>query len=466
MPELPEVETVVRTLEKQLINDRIVNVDLRYSKIVETNIDDFKNNIINCVFKEFKRRGKYLHFIFDNESELYIHLRMEGKFYIADSLDNLNLKHIHCIFTLASGRYLCYQDTRKFGRFYFVEDKSVLKEIAKLGYEPFDDKLTEDVVFDMLQNSKLDLKSFLLDQSKICGIGNIYANEICYAMKRNPSIPVRNLRFIDAYNLLKYTREILSKAIEAGGTTIRSYTSSLNVTGLFQLQVKAHGRDGELCECCQNEIKKVMLHQRGTYYCPNCQQRENLIIGVTGTIGSGKSTVCNILKTKGYKVIDADEIQHSLMVPNGQIYNDIVNSFGDKILDNSGMIDRNKLRSIIFNDAEKKRELENISFNAILSEMKNLSQNLDVCFWEVPLLFEAGWDKYVDYTILVSSDEDIIINRVIQRSGLNEQEIKKIIAAQMPVQLKEEKANYIVKNSGDMIELENKISELLNDLKI
>ena len=211
----------------------ILNVDILYDKIIATDKDEFIKQIIGKEFIYFNRRGKYLHFSFLNGDSLYVHLRMEGKFYIYESLENVDLKHIHIIFSLSSGKYLCYHDTRKFGRFYYVSNGSTLKEIEKLGYEPFDTNLNGNILFNMLQSSNLDLKTFLLDQSKICGIGNIYANEICYAIKKHPLTSTKLITEIEANELLEAIQLILQEAIEAGGTTIRSYTSSLGVSGLF-----------------------------------------------------------------------------------------------------------------------------------------------------------------------------------------------------------------------------------------
>lgn len=273
MPELPEVETVVRTLEYQIGLDSIDSVEIRYDRIIETDISEFKELIIGKKFNKFERRGKYLRFILSDGFVLYVHLRMEGKFYIYDSLEDTYNKHIHVVFKLHSGRYLCYHDTRKFGRFYLISNNEMIKEIEKLGYEPFDDDLNEEILYDMCHSSNEDLKSFLLNQEHVCGIGNIYANEICYRMKLHPRFKICKLTKKECTLLLLYIRSVLKDAIAAGGTTIRSYTSSLGVTGLFQLQVKVHGKANEPCEACGTSIVKCMLHQRGTYYCPNCQKR-------------------------------------------------------------------------------------------------------------------------------------------------------------------------------------------------
>ncbi|MBE6114856.1 MAG: DNA-formamidopyrimidine glycosylase [Erysipelotrichaceae bacterium] len=272
MPELPEVETVVRTLEKQIANDVITALEIRYPKVIATDPDQFQE-ILGKQILAYKRRGKYLQFMLSDDYILYVHLRMEGKFYIYENSEDTYSKHIHLVMKLQSGKYLCYHDTRKFGRFYLVKQGTSLQEIDKLGYEPFQEELTPKILYTMCHNSKEDLKTFLLNQEHICGIGNIYANEVCYHMQLHPRYKVNKLTQKECHDLLHYIRIILNEAIQHGGTTIRSYTSSLGVTGLFQLQVKVHGKENEECVACGTLIKKIMLHQRGTYYCPNCQRR-------------------------------------------------------------------------------------------------------------------------------------------------------------------------------------------------
>ncbi len=272
MPELPEVETVVRTLEKQIQNDTIIDVDVRYAKIIDGDADEFSSVIKNKTFRNFKRRGKFLHFEFDSDS-LYVHLRMEGKFYIVTDLDELDLKHVHVIFKMKSGRYLCYHDVRKFGRLTYVKDGETFKSIEKLGYEPWDVNLQAVILYKMLHNYTGNLKEFLLDQSKVCGIGNIYASEICFAVKLHPLKKTNTISKVKANELLEAIRRILETAIKAGGTTIRSYTSSLGVTGLFQLEVNVYGKEGEACPICETPIKKVVIGGRSSFYCPKCQRR-------------------------------------------------------------------------------------------------------------------------------------------------------------------------------------------------
>ena len=461
MPELPEVETVVRTLEKQIQNDTITDIEIYYDRIIGTDIVSFKQNLIGKTFTNFSRRGKFLVFGFQDSSKLIVHLRMEGKFYITQALSEIDMKHIHVVFKLQSNRYLCYQDTRKFGRLYYTQ--TTIKELEKLGYEPFDNDLTVDLLWNMVQNSKEDLKSFLLNQNNICGIGNIYANEICFQLKIDPRTKINRLSYIEVENLLAIIRSTLEKAIAAGGTTIRSYTSSLHVTGRFQLQVLVHDKNDEPCTICGNTIKKIMWKTRGTYICETCQKSKK-IIAITGTIGSGKSTVKELLRKQGYYVLDADEIQHELSKMNGVIYNDLVATLGDSILLENKEINREYLRNLVFNSKEIKEKVEEINFHYILDELKKRS-NACLTFWEIPLLFEAGWDKYVDASLLVTCSNKTAMERVQKRSHLSTSQIKKIIQAQMPVAEKKEKATYIIKNDADIQTLENNLRDVLKKIE-
>ncbi len=188
-----------------------------------------------------------------------------------------------------------------------------------------------------------------------------------------------------------------------------------------------------------------------------------MIIGVTGTIGSGKSSVCQIIKDEGYLVLDADQINHELMAKGSLMYDEIIRHFGTEIIDENGEIVRSKLRKLVFEDDTKRKELEMISYKHILNELQTRSTN-PITFWEVPLLFESGWNIYIDICILVTAYQDVVIERVEKRSGLSVDEIKTIISKQMSVEEKIKLADYVVTNNGDMLELKSKVRDVLNKI--
>lgn len=267
MPEGPEVETVVRTLEKQIKGNKILDCQIYYDKIIENPKEEFLKNVLNQEFIEFNRQGKFM-ILRLNQGYLVIHLRMEGKFFI-DTSDSYD-KHTHVLFTLDDGRFLKYHDTRKFGRIKFVEHLEDHPGLKKLGLDVMDPTLTSKELYQKLQRKSIPIKQALLDQSLVASIGNIYANEICFDAKIHPLTACNKLSLRKVSQLLASSRKVLVEAIEMGGTTIRSYTSSLNVHGRFDQKLMVHQQ--EICRHCQSKIEKIFINKRGTYFCPKCQK--------------------------------------------------------------------------------------------------------------------------------------------------------------------------------------------------
>ena len=268
MPELPEVETVVRTLETKIKDLKIEDVEVIYPKIIVGSPKEFKKKCIGEHFRGFDRRGKYILFRMDTFT-LVSHLRMEGKYYIQKP-DEPRDKHMHIIFKLSDGNELRYRDTRKFGRMEIYPLEFDLDTFHGLGYEPFDKRFNQEYFHNYIKNKKLPLKTLLLDQHFVAGIGNIYADEILFACGLRPGRSCKRITIQDEKNIIEATRKILKRAIQKGGTTIRSYTSSLGVTGLFQLECMVHDKD--ICKKCGSDIKVKWIGGRSSYYCPNCQR--------------------------------------------------------------------------------------------------------------------------------------------------------------------------------------------------
>lgn len=272
MPEIAEVETVRRTLRNKIVNKKIIKVNLIYDKTISTDKKEFQENILNQSIVDILRRGKWLIFELD-DYYLLSHLRMEGKYFLKDSNDEI-VKHEHVIFSLNDGSDLRYHDTRKFGRMLLAK-KELIKEINELnkqGYEPNDDNLTAEYLLAKFKNKTLPIKSILLDQTIISGLGNIYANEVLFQAKINPLKKGKDLTKRDCQKIINASNQIIAKAIEMGGTTIKSYTSSLGVTGNFQQYLKVHKRDKEPCYQCGTLIKNIKVNGRSTYYCEKCQK--------------------------------------------------------------------------------------------------------------------------------------------------------------------------------------------------
>lgn len=274
MPELPEVETVKEALNQTVKGQTIKDIELRYEPMVKNmSADEFKEKLINQTIQEVSRRGKYLVFHFD-DYQLLSHLRMEGKYFYVDSDFELN-PHVHAIFTLENGKRLLYQDTRKFGTYHLYDKAIDLETTAPfqvLGLEPFATEFTPSYVKEKIQNKKKPIKSLLLDQTVVCGLGNIYVDEVLYRARLHPLTSSSELTDKDIENVVKYTVEVLARAIELGGTTIRTFSSSHGVSGTFQNELLVHQRKGENCYECHTPIEKIKVGGRGTYFCPTCQK--------------------------------------------------------------------------------------------------------------------------------------------------------------------------------------------------
>ena len=203
---------------------------------------------------------------------------MEGKYFIKEHSESID-KHEHVIFELDDGYDLRYADVRKFGRMDLVKKEllETVEGVHKQGREPVDndlckDILTKEYLYEQVHNKKLPLKELLLDQTIISGLGNIYADEVAFGAKLNPLVEGNKLTLNDCQRIIDSAREIITKAINEGGTTIRSYTSSLGVTGNYQNFLMVHKREGEACRICGSEIKRIKVGGRSTYYCPKCQK--------------------------------------------------------------------------------------------------------------------------------------------------------------------------------------------------
>lgn len=272
MPEIAEVETVRNTLKKQILHKKIKDVKILYGKMIESNLNTFKSDLIGDEFIDIKRRGKWLIFELRNHY-LLSHLRMEGKFFLKKSDEEI-AKHEHIIISFLDGTDLRYHDTRKFGRMNLInkEDLEKTECIQKQGLEPGDKALTAEYLINKFKNKKLPIKTVLLDQTIISGLGNIYANEVLFYARINPLKEAGKLNINECNLICEGASKIIHEAIKMGGTTIKSYTSSLGVTGRFQQKLKVHKKEGEECPVCKNKIVKIKIGGRSTYYCPNCQK--------------------------------------------------------------------------------------------------------------------------------------------------------------------------------------------------
>lgn len=274
MPELPEVETIRATLSEHIVGKTIARVAVFWEKIVRgTDPEDFCVRLAGKTIRSMGRYGKYLFFQFDSIT-LVSHLRMEGKYYLKPEGEPRD-KHEHVIFTFTDHDTLRYHDTRKFGTMQIVP-RGAEREAAGLsglGPEPFDPAFTTAYLSDRAGTSRRAIKSWLLDQSVVSGLGNIYVNEVLFLCGIHPETRVCDLREEDFSRLRDSASQVLRKAVDLGGTTIRTYYSSLGVSGRFQNELNVHNRKGLPCPVCGTPVEKIQVGGRGTYFCPRCQAK-------------------------------------------------------------------------------------------------------------------------------------------------------------------------------------------------
>lgn len=274
MPELPEVETVRNTLKPYLLGKKIVKIIAPYPNIIKLDLNTFKQKLINQVFTDIKRYGKYLLFEL-NDYTLVSHLRMEGKYFLRTDPKEFT-KHEHVVFLLDNGLYLSYHDVRKFGTMEVCKlgEEFKLESLSKLGFEANDKNIDAKEIYEQTRNSKRPIKAVLLDQTIITGLGNIYVDETLFRSRIHPGVTADKISLDELKTILNNAKEVLDEAILQGGTTIRTYQSSLGVDGRFQNQLMVHTLAGEPCKVCHDIIQKTRVGGRGTYLCPTCQKRK------------------------------------------------------------------------------------------------------------------------------------------------------------------------------------------------
>ncbi len=275
MPELPEVETVKKVLTNKIVNKKIIDIDILFDKLLKnTTKEEFTSTLKNQKIKEIKRYGKYL-IISLEKNDVLIHLRMEGKLFYYDKKEDIT-KHDHIIFYFSDGSILKYNDVRKFGTFDLLNKEEYLKypKVKKLGLEPNSKEMNVDYLKNKLEKSNKKIKVDLLDQTIVNGLGNIYVDEVLFASKIHPESISKNLNNKDLENIVINSKIIINKAIEKGGTTIKSFAASDQIKGSFQDYLKVYKKKDQKCTVCNATIQKIVVGGRGTHFCPKCQRKK------------------------------------------------------------------------------------------------------------------------------------------------------------------------------------------------
>jgi formamidopyrimidine-DNA glycosylase len=272
VPELPEVETVMRGLEKEMLGETLHHVSVYAPKLrweIPISLKTLKDEKII----KFSRRSKYVLMELESAKVILIHLGMSGKILFSEVKSYIKQKHDHVLFYFGNGHVAVYNDARRFGMVDVLEKGDVQDSfyLKNLGPEPLGDCFTKDYFYNTLQKSRVAIKVAIMQQKVVVGVGNIYASESLYAAKIHPKTPAHNLTRAQADELHTCIIQVLKNAIAAGGSTLKDYVQADGALGYFQHSFKVYGRENEPCYHCKDEIKKIVLGQRSTFFCGKCQ---------------------------------------------------------------------------------------------------------------------------------------------------------------------------------------------------
>lgn len=286
MPELPEVETIRLGLQKYLVGKKIIDIQIKIPKLFSGN----KNDVIGAKIIGLKRIGKSLIIELDNNFVLAVHLKMTGQLVYRDEKTKrlalsakvggitLPSKYSHIIFTLDRNAFLYYNDLRQFGWVKIVKSDKI-QEISffrDLGPEPLPSSgqaaLTFDLFEKIIKSSSVAIKPLVMDQKKIAGIGNIYANDGLFEAEIDPRRKAKTLTEEEAKKLYKAILKVLQASLDYGGSSDENFVNALGQEGNYQKHTLVYGREKEPCNVCKTPIKKIKLGGRGTFFCPKCQR--------------------------------------------------------------------------------------------------------------------------------------------------------------------------------------------------
>ena len=274
MPELPEVETITRALRLPLMGQKIMKVET-YTGQLRIPLDiDQRPEILDSKISRVHRRAKFVLIELDNLYVIVLHLGMSGSCRI-EKADSPCIRHDHASFFLDNGLIWRFNDPRKFGliKVCRIENRnSVPEEFKDFPPEPLSDQFSPTYLYKIVKNRKKPIKSVLMDNKLVVGVGNIYANESLFYSKIHPETPGFKLTRVQVAKLIKSTQDVLIQAIKAGGTTIADFSSVDGTEGKFSLDLAVYGRENEPClECDKSFIIRKVLAGRSTFYCPVCQ---------------------------------------------------------------------------------------------------------------------------------------------------------------------------------------------------
>lgn len=274
MPELPEVETMVLGLRKKIMGKKIIDTWADEKKLIHhPSFYVFKRELKGRRFKNIKRRGKIIVSELEPKGFLLFHPKMTGHFLVLEDR-NFEDKTIHLMLSLDGGQYLAWSDQRKFSRieFWLVKKEKNVPWLNEIGINPLSPKLSFDDFNKLMGQRKNRVKSWLMDQRFVAGIGNIYASEILWAAQVNPEKKICDLTISEKNKIFLNMKKILNRAIIKKGTSVGEFRDVEDRKGNYGSFLKVYRKSEQNCQRCGQTIRKKIIGNRSTYYCPNCQK--------------------------------------------------------------------------------------------------------------------------------------------------------------------------------------------------
>lgn len=280
MPELPEVETIVRRLAPRLRGRTVVRAEVRRPNVVRPTPGRFKRAVTGATIDSVERRGKFLVFRLADGRVWWSHLRMTGKWRLEKPQrgreGSAEGPYVRAVFELDDGQRLSFDDVRTLGEMEVVPLAEWKRRDAAMGPEPLGPAFKPEDLRERLAASRRSVKELLLDQTKVAGLGNIYVSEALWRARISPRRIARNVGPVRARRLHRAIVEVLQEAVRKAGTTLgeswMNYADSEGVPGAFQEFLNVYDREGEPCRRCRNPIRRIVQGQRSTFYCPRCQR--------------------------------------------------------------------------------------------------------------------------------------------------------------------------------------------------
>ena len=463
MPELPEVETVKSVLIPIVKNRKIVAIDILRATNVHSDPTTFKNELIGETFLDVTRIGKFLIFHLTNEKVIISHLRMEGKYY--ELLENEeNTKYSRVVLHLDNNHKLCYDDSRCFGYLKLSSEKEYLKdkEIEKLGPEPWNADVK--TMMKQVKNISGPIKTALLSQTLMTGLGNIYVDETLFASGINPLTPANKITEKQWNAIKAEASRILKEAIVAGGSTIKSYHPGKDIDGNFQSRLLVYGKGNTPCPKCGSTLKFTKVNGRGTTYCPECQmlKQKQIKVAIFGRISSGKSTVLKMFGEENIPTLSSDEVVSNLYQQK-EVIKTITDHFN---LKQKEYIDRDELRTLLASNKKYVKEINSIVHPLVKEEIRKFFKEHEkgLLAVEVPLLFESKMEKDFDVIIAVDAPKEKQMELLIARDKQNAQLLREI-NGKNNFDRHQNKADFIILNDADLNSLRKKVKSIINKLR-